>query len=176
VRRVVVIGNSGAGKTTLARRLAEHLDVPYLELDGVFHQPNWTRLPPEEFRSRVAGFVAADGWVVDGNYGEIQDIVWPRADTVVWVDLPRWLVTSRIVRRTLRRGAWRQELWNGNRESLTNVLRPDREVNIILWSWTNFRKFRDRYTTAVVDPANAHLEFIRLRTRAEAAAFLTGLG
>ncbi len=175
MRRVVVVGNSGSGKSTLARKLARKLGVACLELDSVFHQPNWTRLPPAEFRVRVSDFVAADAWVVDGNYGEIQDVVWSRADTVVWLDLPRWLVTSRVVRRTLIRGVRRQELWNGNRESLANVLRPDREVNIILWSWTNSRKFRERYTAAMADPADAHLEFVRLRTRAAAAAFLAGL-
>jgi adenylate kinase family enzyme len=173
VRRVVVIGSSGAGKTTLARRIARHLDVANLELDAVFHQSNWTRLPREEFRARVSDLVTADGWVIDGNYSEVQDIVWPRADTVVWVDLPRWLVTSRIVRRTVIRGVRRQELWNGNRENLINVLRRDREFNIVLWSWTHFRPYRERFTAAMADPAHAHLKFIRLRTRAEVAAFPT---
>jgi adenylate kinase family enzyme len=172
VRKIVVIGNSGSGKTRLARLLAERLGAPYLELDGVYHQPNWTPLAADEFRARVAAFVAGDGWVIDGNYAAVRDVVWPRADTIVWLDLPRRVVTYQVVRRTVVRGARRQELWNGNREQLRNLFRRDRELNIVLWSWTNHATYRARYEAASADPANAHLHFVRLRSRAEAQAWL----
>jgi adenylate kinase family enzyme len=175
VRRVVVIGNSGSGKTTVARALADHLDAAYLELDSLYHQPDWTPMPEEEFRAKVAEVVSGPAWVVDGNYSVIHDVVWPRADTIVWLDLPRWQVTSQVVRRTLARGLRRQELWNGNRESLRNLLRRDRDVNIVLWSWTNHSAYRARYTRALADPVNAHLTFVRLRRRSDVATLLATL-
>ena len=120
-----VVGVSGSGKTTLAAEIARRLGAPHLELDSVFHQPGWEPLPEQQFRTRVAEFVAGDRWVVDGNYSIVQDLVWRRADTVVWLDPPRSQVMRRIIRRTLRRVISRAELWNGNRESWSNLLRAD---------------------------------------------------
>jgi adenylate kinase family enzyme len=115
VRRVSVVGVSGSGKSTFGRELAARLAVPYAELDAIFHQPEWTPLPEEQFRRRVAAIAAGDGWVIDGNYSAVQPLVWERADTVVWLDPPRRTVMRRIIWRTIRRVASRAELWNGNR-------------------------------------------------------------
>jgi adenylate kinase family enzyme len=173
VRRVSVVGNSGSGKSTVARELAGILGVPHLELDGVFHQPDWVPLPEDEFR-RVVGVAAAGaGWVMDGNYSVVRPIVWARADTVVWLDLPRRTVMRQVVWRTLRRAVTRQELWNGNREPLRNFLTWEPEESVISWAWHNHAKYRDRYAAAAADPANAHLTFIRLTSRGDITRFLT---
>ena len=175
VWRICVVGNSGSGKTTIARELAATLGIPNLELDAVFHQPGWQPLETGEFRRIVAEFTAGGGWVVDGNYSTVRDIVWNRADTVIWVDLPRHRVMRQLLRRTLRRMATRAELWNGNREQWSNVFRLDPQQSILLWAWTSHRKYRDRYLAALADPANEHLTFVRLRTPADAAALLRGV-
>jgi adenylate kinase family enzyme len=172
VRRIAVVGNSGSGKTTLAARLAEALGVPRLELDAVFHQPGWQPLPKAEFRSAVSEFARADAWVIDGNYSAVSDIVWSRADTVVWLDPPRRRVMRQLAWRTLRRAALGTELWNGNRERWRDMLSADPEKSIIRWAWTRDHVYRERYLQASADPAHAHLEFIRLRTRAQATALI----
>jgi adenylate kinase family enzyme len=174
MQRVSIVGSSGSGKTTVGRRLAGSLGTTYVELDSVFHQPGWTELAPEEFRRRVAHLVAGEAWVIDGNYTAVRDLIWERADTVVWLDLPRPAVMRRVVLRTLRRAVTRQELWNGNREPLTNFYRLDPQQNIIRWAWVMHASYVARYTAALADPANAHLRFIRLRSPAEIAAFLAG--
>lgn len=173
MKRVSVVGNSGSGKTTLAAELGRRLAAPHLELDSVFHQPGWQPLPVAEFRARVAEFVAGDRWVVDGNYSSVQDLIWRRADTVVWLDPPRHRVLRQIIGRTLRRALTRAELWNGNREEWSGIFRADPAKSIIAWAWTRHRVVRERYSSAQADPANAHLTSIRLRTGADAAA-LTG--
>lgn len=170
--RLSVVGTSGSGKTTVARRLAGTLGAPYLELDSLRHQPGWQELPDEEFRSRVEDFTAGDEWVVDGNYTVIRDAVWPRADTVVWLDVPRRVATWRVASRSLRRVVLRTELWNGNRESLRNLLSRDPYRNIILWSWTTHDRRRRQYTQAMDDPRWAHIEFVRLARRGEISDFL----
>jgi adenylate kinase family enzyme len=170
--RISVVGNSGSGKSTLAARLAAALVVPYLELDGVFHQAGWQPLPRPEFRAAVAAFAAGDGWVIDGNYSAVQDLVWARADTVAWLDPPRWRVMRQLVPRTLLRLVRRTELWNGNRESWTALLRADPEQSILRWAWTRHAQVRERYRQARADPAHAHLEFVRLTTPAQVAAFV----
>jgi adenylate kinase family enzyme len=172
VRRVSVVGNSGSGKTTFAAELARRIGAPHLELDSVFHQPGWEPLPTGEFRARVAAFTASDRWVVDGNYSKVLDLVWRRADTVIWLDPPRHRIMRRILWRTLRRVLSRAELWNGNREPWGNLFRAAPEKSVVAWAWTRHPIVRARYTQAQADPANAHLEFIRVGTDREAAALL----
>jgi adenylate kinase family enzyme len=172
VQRVSVVGNSGSGKTTLAAALAVRLGVPHLELDAVFHQPNWEPLPAAEFRARVEEFAAGPGWVADGNYAAVRDLLWQRADTVVWLDLPRRVVMRQLIWRTLRRLLARTELWNGNTERWSNLWRVDPEQSILAWAWTRHRVYRERYLQESADPANAQLDFIRLRTPAAVTRFL----
>lgn len=172
VQRVSVVGCSGSGKSTVGRRLSAALGVAFVELDAIFHQPNWVELPDDEFRARVAAAAAGDRWVIDGNYTVARDLVWARADTVVWLDLPRPLVMRRVVARTIRRAVTREQLWNGNREPLTNFYRLDPNVNIIRWAWVNHAKYAARYRAAIDDPAFSHLRFVRLRSQAEIDAFL----
>jgi adenylate kinase family enzyme len=173
VRRISVVGNSGSGKSTLARKLAATLGVPHVDLDGVFHQPRWEPLPVDEFQRVVAARAAEDGWVIDGNYrGRVQPIVWARADTVIWVDPPRLTVMRQLIGRTLRRAVTRQELWNGNREPLTNFYRLDPEKSVISWAWHSHAKYRAQYGAAATDPGNAHLTFIHLTGRGDVDRFL----
>ncbi len=169
-----MVGNSGSGKSTLAAALAARLGVPHVELDSIYHQPNWVPLPRDEFRARVTALAEGDAWVIDGNYTAVRDVVWARADTVVWIDLPRPLVMRRIIGRTLRRAVRRQELWNGNREPWSNWLTLDPERSIIMWSWTQHATYRARYAEAMRDPALRHLSFVRLRSPGEVFAFLSG--
>jgi adenylate kinase family enzyme len=172
VRRVSVVGTSGSGKSTLARELAEILGVPHLELDAVHHQPGWAPLPTDEFRRIVAARAAAGGWVIDGNYGRVRDLVWARADTVVWLDLPKRTVMRQVVWRTLRRVALRRELWNGNRERWRNFLTWNPEQSVISWAWHKHAPDHAKYAAAAAGPASAHLRFIRLASRRDIARFL----
>lgn len=166
-----MVGVSGSGKSTLAAYIAASLGAPHLELDSVFHQRGWQPLAAEEFRARVAAFTAGDTWVVDGNYRTVSDLVWARADTVVWLDLPRWVAMRRLIWRTLRRTVMREELWNGNKESWGNLFRADPEKSVIAWAWTSYRANRTRYASAVADPQYAHLTFVTLRSRRDIAQF-----
>lgn len=171
-----MVGNSGSGKTTLARALAARRSIPFLELDGVFHQPGWTALERDEFRRRVETFIGQDSWVVDGNYrSQVGDLIWARADTVVWLDLPRRTVMRRVARRTVGRGLLRRELWNGNRESLRNVLSRDPETSIIRWAWTEHDRYRASYEAEFREPANAHLTVVHLRSTAQVRGWLARL-
>jgi adenylate kinase family enzyme len=176
VKRVSVVGNSGSGKTTLAAELGRRLAAPHLELDSVFHQPGWEPLPVEDFRARVAEFVAGERWVVDGNYSAVQDLVWQRADTVVWLDPPRRRVMRQLIWRTVRRAVTHAELWNGNREEWRGIFRADPTKSVIAWAWSRHRAVRERYSSAQADPANAHLTFIRLRSEDDVAALAASVG
>jgi adenylate kinase family enzyme len=176
MRRVSVVGNAGSGKSTLGRALAARLGVPHVELDGIYHQPGWTPLAEEELVRRVGEAAAGDGWVIDGNYTAVRPLIWARADTVVWLDLPRRTVMRRIIWRTVRRVISRAELWNGNKEPWQNLVRRDPEASVIAWAWHKHAVYRERYAAAARDPAWAHLRFVRVTSRRDVRALLGSAG
>ena len=96
MQRVSVVGVPGSGKSTVGRLLAQAIGAPFTELDSVFHRPGWTHPDREKFRAEVAQVVAGERWVIDGNYSAVQDLVWARADAVVWLDPPRLPAPGRV--------------------------------------------------------------------------------
>jgi len=168
-----IIGCSGSGKSTLARRLAERSGLPYYELDGIFHQPDWTPMPDEEFCARLTEIVATDGWIMDGNYyRRCPGVIAARTELVVWLDLPRGQTFWRVVRRSLRRVIRAEELWNGNRESWSTILSPDPDKNIILWTWRQHPVYRRRYEQAMADGSFGSAQMVRLRSAREVDEWL----
>ena len=163
-RRINVIGTSAAGKTTLSGSLAELLGVPHIELDALHWEANWTEASDEVMRKRVVAAIGADGWVVDGNYALVRDLVWARADAVVWLDLPLRTILWRYLGRTLRRIAGQQELWSGNRERLTTQLFT--RDSLLWWILTTYRRRRRDYPRMLA--ARPDLLAVHLRSGREA--------
>ena len=174
MRRVSVVGSTGSGKTTLSRALATRLGAPYVELDSFMHQQNWQPRPDGEFMEEVERATSQPAWVVDGTYPKVvhEGPVWERADTVVWLDLPRLSVLRQVTARTVRRALTREVLWNGNREPISNFFSPS---SVIVWSWVNHPRIARRYSKAMTDPAWSHLHFVRLRSRVEANRWLESI-
>jgi adenylate kinase family enzyme len=172
MRRVNVIGNSCAGKSTFAARLAAALGVPHVEFDALYWEPGWTEVPREVFRSRVAAATAGDGWVTEGNYGIARDIVWPRVDTVIWLDYPFVLVLWRSLRRTFRRVFRGATCCNGNRESLRRTFSRD---SIILWVVKTHVRRRREFRDLLPGLASQGTVVLTLRTPGEAEQCLGNL-
>lgn len=175
MRRVAIVGGTGSGKSTLAVALAEKIDGIPIELDELFHGENLTPTPTPEFRSRVAEALDTDNWVVAGNYSVVMDLVHGGADTIIWLDLPRWLVTWSVIRRSLRRVIKREKMWNGNRERWRNLVSRDPEVNIIVWAWTHHAAHTKRYEGFLASPFWAHADVRRLRSRREVAQMMSSV-
>ena len=150
--------------------------MPYVELDALNWEPNWVGLNetnPELFRSRIANAVSADAWVIDGNYREARDIVWPVATAVVWLDYPWRVVAWRLLTRTIGRLLTRRVLWGGNRESFRkSFLSRD---SILLWALKTFGPNRRRYTVALSEPEHGHLDVYRHGRPGETEQWLTSL-
>jgi adenylate kinase family enzyme len=170
VRRVVVIGStSGNGKTTLARALAERLEVPFVELDALVHGPDWTETPDDALRAQLEPMLGADGWVADGVYQrKLGDLVLESAELVVWLDLPIRVWFPRLVRRTWRRLHRREELWNGNREGFRTAL-WGRE-SLFAWAFRSHFRRRREWPTVL-----AGYRVVRLRSPAEVDAWLASV-
>jgi adenylate kinase family enzyme len=175
--RIVVVGNSGSGKTMVARAIADSLDLPHLEMDSVRHRDGWDSVDGDEFSAIVSSFAQRDRWVVDGNYTSLgtREALWPHADTFVWLDLPKRVVMTRVIGRTLRRTLNREELWGGIREPLSNLYKIDPHQNIIVWAWTRHAPTRAKFEAAMAEGSWEHATVHRLRSRADVRQFLASL-
>ena len=170
--RISVVGGPGTGKTTLGRELGRRLGLPTIELDELHWGAGWQEVPTEVFRDRVRAATAGDRWVCDGNYTIVRDIVLPRADTLVWLDLPFGVGVGRTIRRTVRRAVTREPIFSGNVESWRTMLGPS---SLIWWAIRTHRGRRRRWEAWLRRPEAAHLRVVRLRSTAEVAAWLTAV-
>ena len=168
--RVVVVGTSCSGKTTLARSLSSALDVPHVELDALHWGPNWTPRPVEDFRSRVQAAISSPAWVVDGNYSTVRALIWRRATTLVWLNYSFARVYSRAVSRTLRRVLTQEELFAGNRESLRQAIEPDW---ILWWVLRTFWRRRREYPALLRESEFAHLQVLVFTEPKQTQQFLS---
>ena len=169
-RRVLVAGTSGAGKTTLAARLAALLDLPHTEIDGLFHGPGWT--PRAEFLDDVRTLVAGERWVTEWQYRTARPLLLERAELLVWLDLPPRVRMTQVVRRTMRRRRRRTVLWNGNVEPPLRTFWIDVD-HIVRWAWRT-RRTLDGLDEQLAEQA-PHLEVVRVRSHAEVEEWLTTL-
>jgi len=172
--RIVVYGPTGTGKTTVAARIAQSIGVPHIELDAIFWKPNWTLTPLEQSRADVSSILAnhPDGWVFDGNWQGVRDLILPLADTVVWLHPPFHVAFWWLLRRTFTR-AWTQELlWGTNRESWRqSFLRRD---NILVYHITHWRRTLRR-TRQVLQEIPHQASVFDLRSVKEIDEFLASL-
>jgi adenylate kinase family enzyme len=173
-RRIVVFGPSGSGKTTVGRTIAQRLGLAHVELDSLFHKPNWEPSTDDEFHEKVARALedATQGWVVDGNYSRVHDLTLGRAETVIWLRLPFRVVYARLLWRTVSRAWTGEPLWNTNRESwrLSFMSRD----SILLWGITNWRPHTRKMRRALAEtPHSARV--IELRYTGEVDALLASL-
>lgn len=173
MQHINIIGSAGAGKSTLGRALAARLDAPLVELDQLYWQPNWQHASDDEFRKGVAAVLAGERWVVCGNYRAVRELVWGRADTVVWLDYPLAVSFPRLWRRTWRRIVSQEELWGGNRESWRKQFFS--RDSLLLYAWRTHRRRKREIAAMLAEPAYAHLAVVHLRRPRETERWLAGV-
>lgn len=170
---IAVIGTTGSGKTTLARHLSQRLNLPHIESDSHRFLPNWNTRSAEEFRAHISELTSQPRWIIDGNYSVLRDIVWTRADTLIWLDYPLHTTLWRLTRRTIKRIVTREDLWQtGNRETFTRVLSPN-ENSLFYWFFkTYWRRKRD---TPILLTQYPHLHVKRFKYPSQTQAWLNSL-
>ena len=137
MKRINVVGTSGSGKTTFAKELSKKLGKPYIEMDRIFWGPNWYLPPDEEFFAKLEAALKSEEWILDGNYGRTMGTRLARADTIVFLDFPRWRCIGRVLRRWWRfRDRSRSDLAPGCPERL--------DAGFLLWLWRFPRRSRPK--------------------------------
>lgn len=160
-QRIAVIGATGSGKTTLARELAQRLGYRHVEMDSLHWEPNWVEAPIDIFRARVAQALSGSDWTIDGNYSKVRDMIWRRADTIVWLDYPLPIIFWRLGWRTLKRIVTREQLWNGNRETWRAVFGRE---SLFLWVLQSRPRHRIEYPRLFQQSEYAQLQVIHLQS------------
>ena len=165
MRKVLVIGSGGAGKTTFSKQLASRTKLPVIHLDQLFWHPGWVKTPDEEWDCLIAELCARDAWIMDGNYGRTLAQRLEAADTVVFLDLPRLVCTWRILKRQIRyAGRVRPDAAPGCPERLT--------LEFVAWVWTYARRRRPEIMERL-DALRATKRIVILRSEREIRAFLS---
>ncbi|GFE79908.1 hypothetical protein GCM10011487_19080 [Steroidobacter agaridevorans] len=169
-QRILVIGTSCTGKSTFARALAINTQLPLVELDALYWEPGWKPADAGTFRQRVLESTSSDGWIVVGNYGTVRDALWSRATTVCWLNYGFALTFWRALRRTTRRALVREELWNGNRESIRRSF-FSRE-SILWWVITTHRRRREEFARLRASADYPHLSWVEFQRPGQAEAYI----
>ncbi len=172
-QRICVVGTSGSGKSTLARELARRLHMPLLELDAYHWQPGWKETDRAITRTHIEAATQAGRWVTDGNYSFLRDILWPRAQALVWLDYPLALIMWRLWLRTWKRVLTKEVLWGTNRERLLEQFSS--KDSIFLWAMKTHRRRIREYTTLPALPEYCHLQVLRFKSPRQAEKWLSSL-
>ena len=162
--RILILGRTGSGKTTLARELAAALGVPHVELDSLYFGPDFSRAPLSVLRDRTRAAIAGDRWVTDGNKRAVRDLVWPSADTVIWLDYPVYVSLWRLAKRARTRTSAlsAQAAKTDRRTGLPKQMLA--AARGVLTALTSHRGQRREYPRLFAQPANQHLAVARLRS------------
>lgn len=167
MRKVLVIGSGGAGKSTFARRLGERLHIEIIHLDMLYWNPGWVETPKAEWLRVVEELVKRDTWIMDGNYSGTLDLRLEACDTVIFLDLPRLTCLWRVLKRAIRyRNTRRPDMAAGCEERLT--------LEFVQWVWNYPNRTRPKVIELL--RGNSGKTVIRLRSQPELDQFLAGVG
>ncbi len=171
--RVVVVGTTCCGKTTFARRLAKALAVPHIELDALYWLPDWTAREESRLRNLVREALAGERWVIDGNYGRLQDLIFGRATMLIWLNYSFPRVLIRGLKRTINRSLTGEAIYAGNRESFRRAFLS--KDSIPWWLITTHHRRGRRYRHLFASSAYGNLEKVEFRRPSASEKYLLRL-
>ncbi len=173
--RIVVIGTTSSGKSTLAEKLAQKLALDFVELDALYWQPNWVGTPDDEFAAKVDAATHADRWVVAGNYSRTRPITWSRAQLIIWLDYPFLTVFWRLITRTIRRNWMKEVLWGTNTDRFWIHFKLWSDESLVKWLFKTYWRRKQEIPQLFEIPEYRHLELLHFKTPKETNLWLRQL-
>ena len=170
-----MIGVTGSGKSVLAERLAHRLGLDFIELDALYWKPNWVETDPAEFHQKVDQATCTPAWALAGNYSNTRDLVWPRAQAVVWLDYRYRLVFWRLVKRTWQRWWTQEPLWGTNYERLLPQLKIWSKTSLFYWQVHSYRRHKTLYPQLLTSAEYSHLACLHFKIPHETETWLHSL-
>jgi adenylate kinase family enzyme len=174
-KRVAVVGVTSSGKSTLAEQLARRFDLKYIELDALHWEPNWQAAPLEVFRARVEQATQGEKWIVAGNYHVVRDLLWPKAEAVIWLDYSLGRVLWQLTHRSLARWWTRELLWGTNYEPFWIHLKLWSTDSLYHWLFKTYWRRKREYPLLLSQPEYRHLKLIRFKHPGDTKEWLAGL-
>ncbi len=173
--RVIVVGTTASGKSTLAETLANRLDLDFVELDALYWQPNWVGTPDEEFIPKVDAATRGERWVVAGTYSRTIPTTWRRAEIIIWLDYSLPLIFWQLVKRTVRRNLTREVMWGTNTDRFWIHFKLWSDESLVRWLFKTYGKRKKQYPQLLALPEHQHLKLLRFRSPKETAAWVKSL-
>jgi len=172
--KINVVGTTASGKSTFARKLANAINVPFIEMDAVYWGPNWYEPPDAAFFKELGTALSSSSWVLDGNYSRTTHIKWREVDTVIWLDYSFPITIYQSLSRAIKRACYKTEIWpnTGNYETFGGIFSKN---SIVWWCIRNYSKNRIRYKRIMCNPKYAHIEFVHLRSPRDAKEYILSL-
>jgi adenylate kinase family enzyme len=171
-KRIVVIGTTSSGKSTLAKQLAEKLGGDYIELDALYWEPNWIAAELEVFRQRVETATSSQVWTVAGNYRGVRDLIWYKAEAVIWLDYSLPFLFWCLLKRTIHRWLTQEELWNGNRETFWWHFKIWSDESLFHWLFKSYWRRKQEIPQLLALEEHAHLKVFHFQTPNETEDWL----
>ncbi len=165
--KILIIGPNGSGKTTLGKKLSERTNIPFYELDFYSWQPDWIETDYAEFRKITDELTAKDDWIIDGNYARNQDITFPRADTIIWLDVSHFDSIYRTFKRSVIRAITKEPLWHNNRESFGRLFGRE---SVMKYAIGGHKRKRKRYSMFMNEKFKDK-NWVRIRNRKDEKIF-----
>ena len=166
MERIIIIGCGGAGKSTLARKLGEVLNLPVVHLDKLFWKPNWVEKSNEEFDALLAQELAKDRWIMDGNFNRTMPERMKRCDTIIYLDFSRFACLMGVLKRIITTyGKVRPDMGEGCPERI--------DLDFLKWVWNFNKNKRESYYKLLNEAEN--VETIVLKNRRAVKLFLKSL-
>ena len=162
-KKLVVVGTTSSGKSTLAEQIAQKIGADFIELDALNWGPDWTAAGDELLRTRAEEATRSPCWVVAGNYSITRPVTWPRAEAVIWLDYSLWVIFWRLTIRTFKRAMTQEELWNGNRERFWWHLKLWSDESLFYWLFKTYWRRKREYPQLFAMPEYSHLHIIHFK-------------
>ena len=162
-KKLVVVGTTSSGKSTLAEQIAQKIGADFIELDALNWGPDWTAAGDELLRTRAEEATRSPSWVVAGNYSITRPVTWPRAEAVIWLDYSLWVIFWRLTIRTFKRAITQEELWNGNRERFWWHFKLWSDESLFYWLFKTYWRRKREYPQLFAMPEHSHLHIIHFK-------------